>query len=113
MAKAPVLQVYQAGETTVVGFCGQEILDEIGVSKCRAEIIEILKANDCKVLAFDLTGVKIIPSGLLGLLSSIRQMGVDVHLYNPSDDVREVLSVTHLERVMPIHVVEVDRPAKG
>ncbi len=109
MGKQPVLQIYDAGETTVVGFCGEEILDEINVAACRTEIIDILKRHDCSVLAFDLTGVRLIPSGLLGLLSSIRQMGVEVHLYNPSDDVREVLAITHLDRVMPIHVVEVDR----
>lgn len=109
MGKQPVLQVYEAGETTVVGFCGEEILDEINVSACRTEIIDILKRHECSVLAFDLTGVRLIPSGLLGLLSSIRQMGVEVHLYNPSDDVRDVLSITHLDRVMPIHVIQVDR----
>lgn len=109
MAKKPILQVYEAGETTVVGFCGEEILDEISVSACRAEVIEILRTHACRVLAFDLTGVRLIPSGLLGLLSSVRQMDVEVHLYNPSDDVREVLSVTHLDRVMPVHVIDVER----
>lgn len=109
MPKQPVLQVYEAGETTVVGFSGEEILDEISVAACRTEIIEILRRHDCSILAFDLTGVRLIPSGLLGLLSSIRKMGVEVHLYNPSVDVREVLSITHLDQVMPVHVIEVDR----
>jgi anti-sigma B factor antagonist len=109
MSREPVLQVYEAGPTTVVGFCGEEILDEISLANCRSEIIDLLKKNDCKVLAFDLTGVTFIPSSLLGLLSSVRQMGVEVHLYNPSPDVQEVLSVTHLDRVMPIHFIDVDR----
>jgi hypothetical protein len=34
-----------------------------------------------------------------------------VHLYNPSPDVREVLSVTNLDKLMPVHDVEVDKPA--
>ena len=47
--------------------------------------------------------MKYIPSGMLGLLASLKKLGVQVHLYNPSGDVREVLEVTHLDQLFKIH----------
>ena len=58
-------------------------------------------------MAFDLTRVRLIPSGLLGLLASIRKKGIEVHLYNPSADIREVLEVTKLDQVLQLHDLEI------
>jgi len=105
-----ILQVYQNGELTVVGFGGREILDQIDLSQCRAEIVALVEKNQCKTLAFDLTGVQLIPSGMLGLLASLRKMNVEVHIYNPSPDVNEVLQVTRLSEVMPVHYIDCEPP---
>lgn len=102
---AYILHVYKAGRLTVVGFGGQDLLDDVNLAECREEIVALVEANDCETLAFDLTGVKLIPSGLLGLLASLRELGIEVQLYNPSDDVREVLAITKLDRIMSIHEV--------
>lgn len=107
----PKLRVYEVGPTTVIGFGGHDVLDELNVVVYRDAIEELIANNDIQVLAVDLTGVRLIPSGLLGLLASTRRHGVDVHIYNPSEDVREVLSVTNLDRVMPIHEVPIERHA--
>ena len=101
------LKVYEAGELTVVGFGGEEILDHVNVSDCRDEIVDMIEKFGCKTLAFDLTGVKLIPSGLLGLLASLRDLGVAVHLYNPSDDIREVLEITRLDQILEIHEIDI------
>ena len=97
------LQVYKAGPLTVIGFGGTRILDQLDIGDCRQQIVDLVKQHDCKTLAFDLAGIKLIPSGMLGLLASLRQLGVDVHLCNPSDDVREVLEITHLDRIMQVY----------
>jgi anti-anti-sigma factor len=108
-----ILEVYQTGELTVVGFGGREILDQIDLSQCRSEIVALVEKNKCRTLAFDLTGVKLIPSGMLGLLASLRRMSVEVHLYNPSADIAEVLQVTRLNEVMPVHYIDTaPRPDK-
>ena len=103
-----IFKVYQTGELTVVGFGEREILDQIDLSACRAEIIALVEKHRCKTLAFDLSGVKLIPSGMLGLLASLRQKNITVHLYNPSQDVAEVLQITRLNEVMPIHYIDLD-----
>jgi anti-anti-sigma factor len=100
-----LLHVYKVGQLTVVGFGGHDLLDEVNLAECREEIVALVEANDCEILAFDLTGVKLIPSGLLGLLASLRELGIEVQIYNPSDDVREVLAITKLDRIMSIHEV--------
>ena len=101
-----ILEVYQAGKLTVVGFGGHDILDEIHLAECREGIAQLLEEFECKVLAFDLTGVKLVPSGLLGFLASLSKKDVKVHLYNPSEDIEEVLEITRLNQVMDIHKVE-------
>ena len=101
------LEVYEAGQLTVIGFGGRDVLDDVNVAECRDEIAALIKEHACKVLAFDLTGVKLLPSGLLGLLASLRQLGVDVHIYNPSEDVREVLEITRLDQMMQVHEIEI------
>jgi anti-anti-sigma factor len=103
-----IFEVYQTGELTVVGFGGRDILDQIDLSACRSEIISLVEKHNCKTLAFDLSGVKLIPSGMLGLLASLRRMNITVHLYNPSPDIAEVLQITRLNEVLPIHYIDVD-----
>ena len=66
-----VLRVYETGPLTVVGFGGAEVLDQIDLVECREEILELLQLHECKTLAFDLTGVRYVPSGMLGLLASL------------------------------------------
>jgi len=108
MQTVPALEVYHPGELTVIGFGGREILDDLNLAECRDDLVELIRDNGCKVLAFDLTGVKLIPSGLLGLLASIRRLNVEVHLYNVCDDIREVLEITKLDHVLQLHEVELD-----
>ncbi|TWT56853.1 hypothetical protein KOR42_02080 [Thalassoglobus neptunius] len=102
-----ILEVYSVGPTTVVGFGGRDVLDTVNVAVCRDEILKLIENVNCEVLAFDLTGVKLLPSGLLGLLASIMKQNVAVHLYNPSPDISEVLETTKLNTIMEVYFVDV------
>jgi anti-anti-sigma factor len=101
------LQVYEAGKLTVLGFGGRELLDHIDVVACRDQILNLVEEHECEVLAFDMTGVKLIPSGLLGIITSLRNLGVELHVYNPSDNVRDVLATTKLDELLQLHEVEI------
>jgi len=101
------LRVYETGPVTVLGFGGQGIVDQIDLGQCRTELLELLEQHGCRVLGLDLTGVRYVPSGFLGLLASFRRQGIDVHLYNPSEDVREVLEVTKLSTIFELHELEI------
>lgn len=103
MLQHEMLRVYETGSVTVLGFGGGEISDRIDLGACRADLTALLHQNQCETLGLDLTGVKYIPSGMLGMLVSLRQQGIAIHLYNPSVDVREVLQITGLERLFESH----------
>ncbi|MEZ6127447.1 MAG: STAS domain-containing protein [Planctomycetaceae bacterium] len=105
-----VLKVYNVGETTVLGFGGQDVPSEFNAAHYRAAISDLLIANNCQVVAFDLTGVKIVPSGMLGLLVSLKKLdGVEptVQVFNACDDVKEVLQITKLNTMIEVHEVDV------
>lgn len=109
--ESQVLEIYRTGPMTVVGFGNREILDQIDIGACREELIALVKEHEAKSLVFDLAGVKLIPSGMLGLLASLRRLNVEVHLCNPSDDVREVLQVTKLDQVLQVYDVDLEKDA--
>lgn len=96
------LEIVQNGEMTVVGFGGRELLDQVNLSACRDQITELVKRNQTKTLAFDMTGVRLIPSGLLGLLASLRDTVGKIQILNPCEDVREALEVTKLNQIFEV-----------
>jgi anti-sigma B factor antagonist len=104
------LKIYSVGETTVLGFAGQDVPSEFNAAHYRAAITDLVKANQSTKIAFDLTGVRLVPSGMLGLwvsLSRIPDHPLKVQIFNPSDDVREVLAITKLHSIFDIMEVDV------
>ena len=105
-----LLKVYSIGPTTVLGFGGQDVPSEFNAAHYRAAITDLLVANQSQVVAFDLTGVKLVPSGMLGLLVSLKQMpdhDLTIQIFNPSEDVKEVLQITKLNTMIEVHEVDV------
>ncbi len=106
-ADPEILKVYQTGSLTVVGFGGVDVPDEVCIAAYRTQLLDLIKEHQCRVLAFDLTGVKLIPSGMLGILISVRKLVDQVELYNPSEDIREVLNLTNLDSMFELKNVPV------
>jgi anti-sigma B factor antagonist len=96
------LEVVQDGDVTRIGFGGEDVLDQINIAACRQQIAEIVKRNQTKTLAFEMSGVRLIPSGMLGLLASLRDMVAKIQILNPSEDVREVLEITKLNQIFDV-----------
>jgi len=101
-----ILQVYRAGKQTIVGFGSLSVLDHVNVVQCRDELIELINQHNCAELGLDLTGVKVLPSGMLGVLGSMHQLGVAVVVFNPSEEDQEVLKITQLDRVIEPRLVD-------
>ena len=94
------LVVYDAGPSTLVGFRDTEVVDDAVLDDCGPIFERLLREHDCRTLIVDLSGVKLISSGVLGYLFSLSRRGVSIRVYNPSDSVREVLRVTRLNTVL-------------
>jgi anti-anti-sigma factor len=94
------LVVYDAGPSTLVGFRDAVTVDDSVLDECSPSLERLLREHDCQTLVVDLSGVKLISSGVLGYLFSLSRRGVRVSVYNPTDAVREVLHVTRLDTVL-------------
>lgn len=102
------LEVYHAGELTVLGFGGREILYDFNMTEFREEILELVQRHHCQALALDLTNVRTIPVGLPGILTDLIHRRLEIHLYNASDDIRTMLSFANLDRFLHLHDIEID-----
>lgn len=99
--------VYATGPLTVIGFGDRDPLD-LSVPDCLAELTELLEEVGAKQLAVDLTGIRLIASGMLGLLASTAKRDVGVMLFNPSEDIVEVLEITNLDKLLSVYALDVD-----
>ena len=97
------LRVFESGETTVVGFVGPVLPDQLDLYSIRQDLGAMLRQNGSSSIAFNLSGVDFLPSAILGLLAALTRDGFQVHLHNPSANLRSVLEVTHLNRLFTVH----------
>lgn len=99
------IDVYRSGPLTVVGFGNRNALD-VSVVACQNELTRVMRDSNCHTLAVDLTKVRLLASGMLGVLASIQRRGVRVLLFNASPDLAEVLEITKLDRLLPTYQIE-------
>jgi anti-anti-sigma factor len=95
-SRSDIMEIRQEGNEAVVRFHSLKFPNELALEECRRALDDCLKSNPCDVLTFDLDGVVIIPSTMLGLLLAYRQRGLRVRILNPSEHVLAVLQVTKL-----------------
>jgi len=105
-AGSQALELYQTGPLTVIGFYGRPVLEGITPLDCRNELEKIITDHRCQTIAFDLSGMKLLPPGMLGLFASVKKTGVDILLYNSGREVREVLEVTKLDTMLELFEVD-------
>lgn len=102
-----ILKVYEVGKLTVLGFGGKDVPTDFSTAAYRDAILRLIAEHDVETLAFDLTGVQLVPSGMLGVFASLFKSGVKVEIYNPSKDVRDVLAITKLDELLTVRDVEI------
>ncbi len=91
-----ILEITANGDHVIARFCSVEFPNESALEQCQRELDDYLKSHACKVLTFDLAGVVMIPSTMLGLMLVYRQQGLRVRIVNPSEHVIAVMNVTKL-----------------
>lgn len=101
MIESEYFHVFKCGKLTVIGFDATHIDNPICAHDCQTVLFELLEQHECDVLAVDLSDVPAIASWILGILAAVRQRGTRVDLYHPSEDLDGVLTVTHLDQLLP------------
>jgi anti-sigma B factor antagonist len=92
-----LLRITRDGGTLTVGFARADIPDEVSIASYRDQVLHTLDEHpDCRRLTFDVTQIRMLPSGMLGLLATVKKRGREVEILNPSKDVQEALRVTRL-----------------
>jgi hypothetical protein len=92
-----LLRITRDGSTLTVGFSRTDIPDEVCIASYRDQVVHALDEHpDCRRLTFDVTQIRMLPSGMLGLLATVKKRGREVEILNPSKDVQEALRVTRL-----------------
>lgn len=99
---ARYFHIYKSGPMTVVGFDGAGLDNNEFAAECRDALLGLCESHGCQVLVVDLMEVDIVSSWILGVLAAVKRQGVEVEVYHPSEDVRNVMRVTHLDQVMHV-----------
>jgi anti-sigma B factor antagonist len=98
-----LLKITRDGSSITIGFNRLDVPDEVCIAGYRQQVFDVLERNpDCKLLTFDVTGIHLLPSGMLGLLASLKKRVGKVEILNPARDVREALRVTRLNTLFTI-----------
>jgi anti-sigma B factor antagonist len=97
-----LLHVFRTGRITVIGFEGRHLKEPEAVEVIRCGLLELIDSHGCEILVVDMTNVCLVSSWILGILAAVQSHGIDVELYHPSAEIREILSMTHLDRYLHV-----------
>lgn len=102
VADPNLLTITRDGPCTIIGFRHKSFPDEMSIAAYRDQVYRLLEDPECKVIKFDVAGVKLFPSGMLGLLVSVRNRGCEVEVINAAPEVLETLKITKLDTLLTV-----------
>jgi hypothetical protein len=101
--KFPQVTISRMGRHATIEFHGIEVLgDQDCLAPHRAQLMQLIDDPECDLVTFDLTGVRIVLSGMLGFLASATRRCREVEVRNPSPEVLELLQITRLDTLLMI-----------
>ena len=103
MAELRGLKVFTKGELSVVtfedkGFLGRQSF----IGDAGAHLDEIVEKHHTKVLVFDLAEITGLPSDMLGVLVGLQHRGIEIRLFNVTDEVKLILETTRLNDLFDV-----------
>jgi anti-anti-sigma factor len=106
MAAERMFDVLDEGTFSVVRFRSDIEEASTRAGEVYDDLVQFAGQVECLKLAIDLTGMRYVPSSVLGIFARLSGQGIEVHVVGASSDIVEVLEVTRLNRIM--HVNEID-----
>ena len=95
-------KLYRHGPVTVIGWDGAAAVDAHPEDFLQ-EAADLVSGADAETLAVDLGGLTDFRPGLLGGLAALVRRETRVLLFDPTDDVRQILAYSHLDRLLSVH----------
>lgn len=103
MAELHGLKIYTKGELTVVAFEDKGFLAaQTFIGEATEHLDRIVEEHHSKVLVIDLAGITALPSDMLGVLVGLQHRGIQIRLFNVTDDVRFTLETTNLDQLFDL-----------
>jgi len=94
------LRFEQHDATCIVGFDGSEFLDIDRFEQMRSRLAQLISETSCQTLIIDLDGLEVLTSGVFGFFATLIDLGVEIQIANPSEQIQEILHTTKLnERI--------------
>ena len=103
MAELKGLRIYTTGDLVILTFREQGFLGlQTFIGQAAEHLERIIEAQGSKVLVVDLTGITALPSDMLGVLVGVLHRGLEIRLFNVTDDVSMTLSTTNLDQLFEV-----------
>ena len=97
------LKVFTNGELSIVTFSDKGFLGRQSfIGDAGAHLDEIVEQHKTKVLIFDLEGITGLPSDMVGVLVGLQHRGIEIRLFNITDEVRMILETTRLHELFDV-----------
>ncbi|HJN12988.1 MAG TPA: STAS domain-containing protein [Pirellulaceae bacterium] len=103
MAELRGLKVFTNGELSIVTFEDKGFLgSQSFIGDAGEHLDKIVDAHDTKILIFDLAGITGLPSDMLGVLVGLQHRGIEIRLFNITNEVRLILETTKLDDLFDV-----------
>ena len=112
MADYRRLTVSENGVVTVVRFIDKKILDEANIQEMGEELFRLVEKENRKLLLLNFASVEFLSSAALGKLitldKKVKAHGGRLKLSNIRPEIREVFTITRLDKLLDIKDNEAD-----
>jgi len=112
MADYRRLTVSENGVVTVVRFIDKKILDEANIQEMGEELFRLVEKENRKLLVLNFASVEFLSSAALGKLitldKKVKAHGGRLKLSNIRPEIREVFTITRLDKLLDIKDNEAD-----
>lgn len=103
MSELRGLKIYTKEGLTVVTFEDQGFLAaQTFIGQATEHLERIVEEHHSKVLVIDLAGITALPTDMLGVLVGLHHRGIQIRLFNVTEDVRLILETTNLDQLFDL-----------
>jgi anti-anti-sigma regulatory factor len=102
-----LFEIQAPSQSLIVSLGRRKDLSDAQFARCREEIARLTANDHIDTVVFDLAGILVLPSSVLGLIAAVSQGEAKVRVINASHCAREDFQLTGLDRM-----IELDPPTK-
>lgn len=97
-----LFQFDESSQSLVVSLGRRKDLSDSQFCRCREEIARLIGAEPIETVVFDLAGILVLPSSVLGLIAAVSQGEAKVRVINASHSAQEDFQLTGLDRMIEL-----------